>query len=183
MGIKTITIVGILVMALLAAFFYEENRRVEAARLPEGGADLIIFLEARPNASGIRKFVRNKKVHIEVFGEVVFSLLSVASGPPAYVFDETGKLVEWTADRGSDAVFKKKWGNLGEGTFIGAEDAKRIVKRARGKILSSITGKKHHSFCVELMEAVFLRNHKSQHSLSSQPTLPEFLFSRAAIKV
>lgn len=32
------------------------------------------------------------------------------SGPPTYVFDSAGKLVDWTRDSGDDPVFQQKWG-------------------------------------------------------------------------
>jgi hypothetical protein len=124
---KNIAIIGVLVIMFLSAFVYEENRRAVAARPPEEGANLITFLEARPNSSGVRKFVHNNKVYIEVLGEVGVFFLSVPSGPPAYIFDETGLLVDWTGDRGDDAAYKSKWGSLGNGMFISIEDAKQII--------------------------------------------------------
>lgn len=126
--IKKIAIIGALIIGLLAAWIYEENRRADAVRLPEGGTDLITFLEARPEPSRIRKFVHNEKVHIEVLGKPVMSPLSVPSGPPAYVFDETGALVDWTGDRGDDSAFMRKWGSLSNATFISVDEAKRVVK-------------------------------------------------------
>lgn len=44
--------------------------------------------------------------HLVVFGP----LTGLApSGPPAYVFDRSGRLVEWTRDSGDDPGFKRKW--------------------------------------------------------------------------
>lgn len=37
------------------------------------------------------------------------SWLAVPSGPAAYVFDETGQLVDWTSDTGDDATFRATW--------------------------------------------------------------------------
>jgi hypothetical protein len=33
----------------------------------------------------------------------------LASGPSAYVFDQTGVLQDWTADAGDDPRFREKW--------------------------------------------------------------------------
>ena len=35
--------------------------------------------------------------------------LHVPSGPAAYVFDETGKLVQWSKDSGDDSQFSELW--------------------------------------------------------------------------
>ena len=33
----------------------------------------------------------------------------LASGPASYIFDSTGKLVDWTIDEGDDTRFQKRW--------------------------------------------------------------------------
>jgi hypothetical protein len=40
----------------------------------------------------------------------------LASGPPAFVFDKSGKLVDWSTDSGDDAEFEKRWQPYGPGT-------------------------------------------------------------------
>jgi len=126
--IKKIAIGAAVVVCLLVAWIYEENRRANAVRPPEGATNLIAFLDARPQPSRIRKFVHNGEVHVEVLGKPIRSPLSVPSGPPAYIFDETGALVDWAADRGENPSFVSKWGTFSNATFISVEEAKRLVK-------------------------------------------------------
>ena len=35
--------------------------------------------------------------------------LALPSGPAAYVFDETGKMINWSCDAGDDPNFEKNW--------------------------------------------------------------------------
>lgn len=125
------TLIGVLVIGLLAAWIYKEHRRADAVRLPEGGTNLIRFLEARPEPSRIGKFVHDETVYTEVLGRPVMSPLSVPPGPPAYVFDETGALVDWTGDRGDDPAFVRRWGSLSNAMFISVNEAKQAVKAAQ----------------------------------------------------
>lgn len=49
---------------------------------------------------------------MRVFAGSPFQLccwLALSSGPSAYVFDETGRLVDWTSDMGDDPVFANPW--------------------------------------------------------------------------
>jgi hypothetical protein len=45
-----------------------------------------------------------------VYGQMPSSYLFVhASGHPAYVFDDNGKMVDWSSDVGDDNAFISKW--------------------------------------------------------------------------
>lgn len=37
------------------------------------------------------------------------ALLALPSGPPAYVFDSKGKMIDWSSDIGDDSHFSDKW--------------------------------------------------------------------------
>lgn len=124
---KKAVIAGALLVCLLAVWIYTEKRIANELRPPEGVTNLVAFLEARPQPSKIRKFPHNGKTHIELIGKPVTSLTSLPSGPPAYVFDETGVLVDWTADRGDTPSFVRKWGSLSNATFITIEEAKQLT--------------------------------------------------------
>lgn len=125
---KKIAIVAALLVCLLAAWIYSEKKSAKAVRPPVGVTNLVAFLEARPQPSKIRKFVHNGKMHVEVVGKPDTSPLSLPSGSPAYIFDETGALVDWTSDLGDAPAFVSKWGGLSNATFISVEEAKQLVK-------------------------------------------------------
>lgn len=130
--IKNVLIVTAILVCLFAAWIYSEKKSVQAVRPPKGGTNLVAFLQARPQPNQIRSFVHNGKVHVEVIGKPIVSPLSLPSGPPAYIFDETGSLVDWSRDLGNNPSFTRKWGNFSNATPISAEEAKQLVKaRAR----------------------------------------------------
>jgi hypothetical protein len=122
-----IVVAGFLI-CLVALWIYAEKRNAEAVRPPAGLTSLPAFLNARPQTDKIRRFVHDGKVYLEVIGEPYKGPLSLASGPPVYVFDETGKLVDWSRDIGDAPSFLDKWGNFSNGTFISAEEARQLVK-------------------------------------------------------
>jgi len=126
--VKIIAIVAALALCLLVAAVYTEKKNADKLSPPVGVTNLVAFLEARPQPTKIRKFVQNGKVHVEVIGKPIISPLSLPSGPPAYVFDDTGALVDWTSDRGDTPRFVKKWGSFSNATFISVDEAKALVK-------------------------------------------------------
>lgn len=48
--------------------------------------------------------------HICVFGDVTAGLWTFPSGPPAYLFDDAGQLVDYTCDVGESTVFQNDYG-------------------------------------------------------------------------
>ena len=130
--VKNIAIIAALVLCLLVAAVYTEKKNADKLSPSAGATNLVIFLEERPQPTKIRKFVHNGKVHVEILGKPIISPLSLPSGPPAYIFDETGALIDWTYDRGDTPSFVRKWGSFSNATFISVEEAKQLVKgRAR----------------------------------------------------
>lgn len=126
--IKNIVSVAALLVCLVAVWIYAENKSAKALRPPAGGTNLVAFLEERPQVNQIRRFVHNGKLHVEVIGKASVSALSLPSGSPAYIFDETGALVDWCRDLGDNPSFVKKWGGFTNANQISAEEAKQLVK-------------------------------------------------------
>lgn len=125
---KKIAIGTALLVGLLTAWIYSEVESFKAVRPPAGVTNLVRFLEARPELQTIRKFVHHGKTHLEVVGQPQPSLLSLPSGPPAYIFDDTGALVDWTRDLGDAPAFASKWSSLSNATSITVEQAKQLAK-------------------------------------------------------
>jgi hypothetical protein len=125
---KTTVIVAASLVCIVAAWIYAENKSANAVRPPKGVTNLVAFLQERPQVNQIRKFVHNGKLHVEVIGKASLSALTLPSGSPAYIFDETGALVDWCGDLGDNSSFVKKWGGFTNASQLSAEEAKQLVK-------------------------------------------------------
>jgi hypothetical protein len=53
----------------------------------------------------------------------------LASGPAAYVFNENGRLVDWTVDMGDDSRFQSKWPIRGEDSEISLSEAVKLTSQ------------------------------------------------------
>jgi len=126
------------VLAALAVLLwaYAERNAREAVRPPPGGGDLTGFLELRANVGEIRHFVRDGRAYFMVVGQTPNHILALPSGPPAYIFDESGRLVDWTGDLGDAQSFVSKWGRPEAGTRITAERARHMVGNKGGSGVS-----------------------------------------------
>lgn len=125
---KNVAIVAAVLACLLGVWIYSEKKGASAVRPPEGATNLVAFLEARPQPRQIRKFIHDGKTYIEVIGKPVTSLLSLPSGPPAYIFNENGALVDWSRDVGDNPLFANKWGGFSNATSLSVEEAKQLVR-------------------------------------------------------
>lgn len=88
------------------------------ARPPEHVRTLKSFLEWRPgpHPALVRHIAGDK--HLVVFAALHGFL---ASGPAAYVFDASGRLVDWAGDSGDDNTFQQKWSPAGRRIEIDTE--------------------------------------------------------------
>lgn len=125
---KKAVIAGAVLVCLLAVLIYAEKRSAQAVRPPTSATNLLAFLEARAEATSIRKFTHNAKVYVVVIGKPHVSPLSLPSGSPAYIFNETGALVDWCRDLGDNPSFVKKWGGFSNATTITFQQAKQLVR-------------------------------------------------------
>lgn len=57
----------------------------------------------------IARFVKDGAVYYEVIGDYPKSFFAMPSGPPAYIFDRTGRLVDWCADTGEASEYNTRW--------------------------------------------------------------------------
>ena len=121
----------ILVVCLVAACFYSERKSAAIVRPPPGATNLVAFLELQSQPYEICKFVYSGKTHLEVIGKPVILLFSPPSGPPAYIFDENGRIVDWCRDIGDNPSFIKKWGDFSNAVPITRDEAKQLVTSSK----------------------------------------------------
>jgi len=76
---------------------------------PKGKFDTIQkYLATHPDTSRIYRIEKDRNQYIIAHGKVD-ALLAFPSSPPAYVFDSSGKLVDWANDPGDNSTFQNKW--------------------------------------------------------------------------
>ena len=66
------------------------------------------YLARHPDKTRIYKTEKNGNQYIIAHGKVD-ALLAFPSSPPAYVFDSSGKLIDWAKDPGDNSSFQDKW--------------------------------------------------------------------------
>ena len=74
----------------------------------ENAQHLKEFLESMPLIEGIYSRQSGGTTYLQVEGTLP-SWLLLPSAPPMYIFDTTGKLVDWTGDYGEDPAFRRRW--------------------------------------------------------------------------
>ena len=97
---------------LFAAQIWIETINERRGRInpPEGEVYLSDFLDSGRKTHEVRQFVYDQRNHTAVFGVARMFLTSLPSGPPVYVFDEHGLLIDWSRDIGDNPKFVEKWG-------------------------------------------------------------------------
>jgi len=125
--IKSVAVAVVGLLCFVFIWFCTESRSRRAVRPPEGATNLTAFLLLRPDFDKIQKFTNSHGTYLEILGRAQKRWLSLPSGPPVYVFDESGTLVDWAADLGEASEFNHKWGSLTNATPITVENAKALV--------------------------------------------------------
>ncbi len=128
--LKRISIVGAIVIlggvALIGSWFYSERSYARRVR-PDGISDLRGFLARHSEVDRAFKIQRGENQYF-VATLRVSSGMALPSGPPAYVFDATGRLVDWSADTGEDPRYLTAW-PPDQMHQIDLGELKRIVRR------------------------------------------------------
>lgn len=119
---------------LFCAIFYWANsewRYAQLLPLPGGATNLVSFLQAQHDQLIIQQFTQDGQRYLIVKRLVSMVGFSLPSGPPAYIFNEPGTLVDWTGDFGEATRFLEKWTNLSEAKEVSIEEAKAFVTHGK----------------------------------------------------
>jgi len=118
----------LLLIVLLGAIDLWHHARIDLTlKPPDGVQSLEPFIAAMPAPEYLRVKKEGKKEFLVWTGPTPGHFLIPRSGPPGYVFDESGHLVDWSRDQGDDSGFQKAWGWL-RGDPITLEEARRRFK-------------------------------------------------------
>jgi hypothetical protein len=71
----------------------------------------------------VTKVQRDGNTYFIAYGPMDYRI-AVPSGPAAYVFDQTGQMVDWSSDTGDDRTFMQRWFRSEEKSSI--EELKQI---------------------------------------------------------
>jgi hypothetical protein len=106
------TIVGIFAVCLsLGIWSVASERYYVGIKRPEGILTVEDYFLRFGEPSFVRMVERDGQSYYEFNGFVdpPWWCLAVPSGPPAYIFDERGKFIEWCADPGDGAPYRRRW--------------------------------------------------------------------------
>ena len=125
--------VGVLAVLLVIVGFMASERASQQRLVPTGRASTLSeYLDWQPASDEFAAIELDGRRHIIAYGPMCGWL---PSGPSAYVFDDVGRLVDWSSDIGDHPAFDKKWGaqrSSGEAT-LNRNDAKRFADSGTAK--------------------------------------------------
>ena len=86
-------------------FFYARSK------LPSGVSKISDFYQRFGLPTHVRQLQREGVTHYELSGRLprLPWMLAFPSSPPAYVFDESGRFVEWCSDPGDSGRYQQRW--------------------------------------------------------------------------
>ena len=93
-------------VCLIALDFYQMSK----LKLPKSVDTLPKFEVAMPLPDEVISFEREGLTYIEVIGQLP-SFPATPSGKPSYIFDSSGKIVDWCIDTGDADSYWQQWRN------------------------------------------------------------------------
>lgn len=101
--------IGLIICVPICGHFVAVERWA-SSNSPEGKFSTLgaYLVSARPPARVARLYTPEGTYYV-AYGSMAGSWLAVPSGPPAYVFDGSGMLVDYSSAIGDDSMFHKKW--------------------------------------------------------------------------
>jgi len=126
-AIALVAILLALFAALFFAWLHSEWTRAKTTNRAASATNLVSFLRIEPQPRVIRKFSYNGRTHLEILGNAAAPGLSLPSSPPAYIFDQQGRLLDWASDPGDNPSFAAKWGGFSNATPMSVDELKNLI--------------------------------------------------------
>jgi hypothetical protein len=122
-------IAGVLLMAAFGTWFVLALQESSRLRPTNDLRTLKDYLQRYPNPLRVWQFSMNGTNYYEVWGQL--GKIGLASGPPAYVFDDRGNLVDWSVDRGDDSLYMRRWSHFTNAHKISYEAIQPALENAK----------------------------------------------------
>ena len=103
---KKLFVVAGIVSVLLGVWVHHLHRWCQSVQ--PGGTTLAEVLAKLPERADGRAFTQDGPQYLALSGPIQ-AYPKFPSGPPVYIFDHTGQLIDWTVDEGDDEAFKTRW--------------------------------------------------------------------------
>lgn len=121
---------GIIIFAVLIGGCLTTEIVSQRRLRPTGRATTLQeYLAWRPSAEQFSAVDVAGNQHVIAYGPMS-SWLLLSSGPSAYVFDGSGRLVDWSSDIGDDSAFDERWSaqrSRGRGGSLSRGEVERIA--------------------------------------------------------
>lgn len=116
---------SIVVLCLMVAPFVVGEIRWAKLNRPEGQFSTAAeYVERGRLPSKVTKVKSGQQTAYVALGTLDDYGWALPSGPPAYVFDSKGKLIDWSGDTGDDPGFREKWSGAFEASSV--EELKQL---------------------------------------------------------
>jgi hypothetical protein len=108
-AIQKWALIGLVICVPICVHFIAVGRWL-SLNSPEGKfSTLSGYLASQRPPERVAKLRTSKGVCYVAYGSMIGSKLAIPSGPPAYVFDDSGNLVYYSKAIGDDSSFHEKW--------------------------------------------------------------------------
>ena len=104
-------LIGVALILFLIVYWIASEVFYAHGKSPVGIATVSDFHRIYGRPTFVRRYQRDGQVFYHLFGRDPHFpwLLAFPSSPPAYVFDSSGRFVEWSPDPGDDTHYQQKW--------------------------------------------------------------------------
>ncbi|NCC62228.1 MAG: hypothetical protein EOM12_15110 [Verrucomicrobiae bacterium] len=107
--ILDILFIMIMIFLVLVVLRISENRWEKLNNPTDKFHNINEYLEKGYTPSCVTKVKRGTNIFIIIYGTLTNKWLAIPSGPAAYVFDSSGKMIDWSYDVGDDSQYKLNW--------------------------------------------------------------------------
>ena len=88
------------------------------------------FIQSKRPPQKIERIEKEEQQYVFVTGRMTpLWFVTIPSGPPCYVFDSGGTLIDWTKDIGDDSRFVERWPVSLRREVIGADGARELFQK------------------------------------------------------
>jgi hypothetical protein len=130
-----LTVTAALAVYLLVCFFDRSTTKPGAK-----GQTFNDFIQSKRAPRKMELLETGNQQYVFIIGRMTpLWLITISSGPPCYVFDARGGLIDWTADMGDDSRFVKRWPHSLKREEISVEHARELFQKKPSIRASQVT--------------------------------------------